>query len=86
MLNSDKLYRQIIEAVREGIWVIDNDARITFVNQSIADLLGYTTDEIRGRSVFDFVFVEDQQLLRQRLALRKAVAELTGRSGKSKGA
>ncbi|HVG17485.1 MAG TPA: PAS domain S-box protein, partial [Blastocatellia bacterium] len=72
MVNSDNLYRRIIEAASDGIWVIGEDARTTFVNQSAARLLGYTTDEMLGRDAFDFIFDEDRELARQRLDLRMA--------------
>src|SRR4051812_39481295 len=36
----------VLENAAEGIWLIDADARTTFVNSRIADLLGYTEEEM----------------------------------------
>jgi PAS domain S-box-containing protein len=43
-------YRQIVEMAEEGIWVIDGDNQTTFVNQKLADMLGYSrqTRILRG--------------------------------------
>ncbi len=52
---SEEQYRRIVETAQEGIWQIDAADRTTFVNQAMADLLGYTADEMRGASLFSFV-------------------------------
>jgi PAS domain S-box-containing protein len=49
------LYRHVVEEADEGIWVIDKEQRTTYANRAIADMLGYTRDEMLGRSVFDFM-------------------------------
>lgn len=52
---SEKKYRQLVENLREGIWVIDKDAHTTFVNSSMAEMLGYTMEEMEGKHLFDFM-------------------------------
>jgi PAS domain S-box-containing protein len=44
----------VLETMNEGVWLINADAVTTFVNRHTADLLGYTVDEMVGRSVYDF--------------------------------
>ncbi|MBI1910537.1 MAG: PAS domain S-box protein [Deltaproteobacteria bacterium] len=61
---SEEKYRRIIETAEEGIWIIDKDARMVFVNQNIADMLGYTTFELLGKGLFDFM---DEELKEQAL-------------------
>jgi len=53
---SEERYRRIVETAQEGIWVIDADAKVKYVNQQLADMLGYTIEEILGTPLFDFVF------------------------------
>ncbi len=50
---SEVRYRQIMETTMEGIWVIDASNRITFVNQMMADILGYKINEMMGKSIFE---------------------------------
>lgn len=45
---SEKKYLQILETAQEGIWVLDEKSRTTFVNKKICDILGYTTQEMMG--------------------------------------
>jgi PAS domain S-box-containing protein len=39
----------------EGVWVIDQTATTVHASQEMADMLGYTTEEMIGRSLLDFV-------------------------------
>ncbi|MBF2027952.1 MAG: PAS domain S-box protein [Oscillatoriales cyanobacterium C42_A2020_001] len=52
---SEARYRRIIETANEGIWSIDNDNKTSFVNPKMAEILGYTVDEMLGKSMFDFM-------------------------------
>lgn len=67
---SENRYRNIVETAKEGIWLVDLNSRTTYVNQQMALMLGYTVDEMMGRTVFDFVFDEDHDAMRDKLALR----------------
>lgn len=44
--NSEERYRTIVELAREGIFILDSEARVVFANQCFTDLLGYGLDEI----------------------------------------
>ncbi|MDY6785004.1 MAG: EAL domain-containing protein [Cyanobacteriota bacterium] len=52
---SEEKYRQIVEMAAEGIWMLDRSHKTTFVNQQMAEMLGYEVDEMMGKSLFDFV-------------------------------
>ena len=52
---SEKIYRQIVENLNEGIWILDNNASTTYVNSYITQLLGYTTNEMAGKRLFEFM-------------------------------
>jgi PAS domain S-box-containing protein len=57
--DSERRYREIVETANEGIWTLDEQARITFVNQRMADLVGYTPGEMLGQRKWDFMFCDD---------------------------
>jgi PAS domain S-box-containing protein len=57
---SRERYRGIVETAHEGIWTIDATGRTTYVNQRMADLLGYAPAEIMGRVHTDFMWEEDR--------------------------
>lgn len=52
---SESKYRHLIETLYEGIWVIDENGRTTFVNGRMAEMLGYAVDEMTGRHLFEFM-------------------------------
>jgi PAS domain S-box-containing protein len=52
---SEAQYRQIVETAQEGIWAMDARHRTTFVNPRMAQMLGYTADEMIGMSVAEIV-------------------------------
>jgi len=58
-VESEKRYRLIVETAREGVWSMDGEYRTTFVNKSMAYMLGYEPDEMMGRRVDSFMFPED---------------------------
>src|SRR6185295_12396874 len=64
---SERRYRNILETAQEAIWVVDPNAITTYVNDRLAQMLGYEPDEILGHSVFDFVDPADHQETRQYL-------------------
>ncbi len=52
---SEKKYRDLFEVAQEGIWVLDASSHTTLVNKSIANMLGYTIEEMIGKHLFDFM-------------------------------
>ena len=56
---SEARYRRIVETANEGIWAMDSQFRTTFVNSRMADMLGYTMEQMIGRRVDSFMFEED---------------------------
>src|SRR5260370_34445559 len=52
-------YRRIVETTNDGVWMVDAGYRTTFVNRRLAEMLGFTREEMLGRSPVDFLFPED---------------------------
>ncbi len=69
-------YRYIVDTSLEGIWGVDKEDRTNFVNNRMAELLGYATEEIYGRPFTDFIFTSDvldhQKIIANR---RQGIAE-----------
>lgn len=55
LARSEARYRRIIETSHEGVWIVDRDARTRYVNQRMAEMLGYTPDEMYGRRIYEFI-------------------------------
>ncbi len=56
---SEAKYRRIVETATEGIWVLGPDNMTTSVNVRMAEMLGYSCEEMIGRAVTDFMFDSD---------------------------
>jgi PAS domain S-box-containing protein len=69
---SEERYRLLIEAANEGIWAMDAEHRTTYVNQAMADMLGYTPFEMMGRRVEEYFFPEDMLPHEERMRKRHA--------------
>ncbi len=52
---SEERYRRIVETSNEGIWSIDLDSNITFLNRPLAKMLGYTVEEMLGKPLQTFM-------------------------------
>lgn len=67
---SEEKYRTVVHTAKEGIWILDNKNRTTFVNEKIAEMLGYTPREISDDSLFHFMSKESQRVARVHLSRR----------------
>ncbi len=52
---SEARYRLMVDTAYEGVWVIDSEGRTTFANRRMGEMLGYTAEEMQGRTMFDFM-------------------------------
>ncbi len=64
-------YRQLVETMNDGLGVTDKEGRYTYVNHRLAEMLGYSPDEVVGHLMTEFATQEDRQNLTDQLARRK---------------
>jgi diguanylate cyclase (GGDEF)-like protein/PAS domain S-box-containing protein len=46
---SEARYRTLVESMKEGVMLVNNNGTIQFVNQRMADMLGYMASELAGK-------------------------------------
>ena len=56
---SEEMYRRIVEAVPQGIWVVDPQGRTVFSNRRMADILGVPFETMDEQSCFACVYPEE---------------------------
>jgi PAS domain S-box-containing protein len=66
---SEKRYRTLIQSLQEGLFVIQ-EGKFVFLNDSIVDIVGYTVEELTGRSFLDVIAPEYKQLVAANHQLR----------------
>lgn len=52
---SEQKYRILVENLNEGVWQIDENSITIFVNQRMAEILGYSIEEMMGKHIFHFM-------------------------------
>ena len=55
LFESEKKYRELVESLYEGVWAINSTDNTIFVNSRMAKMLGYTVEEILGKSIFSLL-------------------------------
>jgi PAS domain S-box-containing protein len=78
----------IIDALREGVWVIGKASHTIFVNARMAKMLGYTPEEMFGKRLFEFIDERGVELATRMLDRQRAGIdeqhefELVGKDGR----
>lgn len=57
----DMLYRGLVENSPDIVYVLDSQARVVFINDTVETLLGYPKKELIGRELISIVHPEDRQ-------------------------
>jgi diguanylate cyclase (GGDEF)-like protein/PAS domain S-box-containing protein len=65
---ADSWFRQLLETADEGIWTLDTEGITTFANQRMTQILGRSSEELVGTSVFAYVEEETLEDLLETLA------------------
>lgn len=52
---NERQYRELLESLHEGIWAADTEGRTAFVSRRMAQMLGYTPEEMLGKPILSFV-------------------------------
>lgn len=66
--HSEERYRRLIDTAYEGICTLNARMRLTYVNQRLADMLGYAVDEIIGKTPWELM--EESYRAEQKWILR----------------
>jgi len=65
-------YESFLNSMLEGVWSVDRNGITIYVNEAMAQMLGYTQEEILGKSVISFIPSELREDSLRRLAERSS--------------
>ena len=68
---SEEKYRGILETANEGIMIADISGNISFVNARMAEMLGYTIEELKGVKGVSLISQQDYQVATDKIEKRK---------------
>lgn len=68
---SKEKYQQLVELAYEGIWVLDENDRTSFVNQRMGEMLGMPPEKMLESPIYDFIEEEGRREAKENLELHK---------------
>jgi two-component system, cell cycle sensor histidine kinase and response regulator CckA len=73
---SERRHRALLESLHDGVWQVDATGCTIFVNPRMAEILGYSVDEMVGRQLFSFcddawIEVAKPHLMRRKAGLKE---------------
>src|SRR5688500_19458812 len=57
--DSERRFRSLIENASDAIAIIDAEGKFAFASESYINVLGYTSAELKGKPVLDYVHEDD---------------------------
>ncbi len=67
---SEEKYRVLMDSIQDGVFSIENE-KVTFVNRAVAEMLGYTVEELVDKIFTFFIAPEDIELVKRNYFLRQ---------------
>ncbi len=86
--DSEERISTLLKSLHEGLWALDKNDITTFVNPRMAEMLGYTEEDMLGKPVYAFndeqwrKFTEGQMERRRRGIPEQVEGELVGKDGR----
>ena len=63
----EKRFKRLVENMSDMISLIDKNGIIRYANSACEKYLGYSSDELIGKSIYDFIDLEDHPLVKKNL-------------------
>ncbi|MCD6379553.1 PAS domain S-box protein, partial [bacterium] len=79
LIESEKKYRTIVENAHEGIMIVDNDYKITYVNDELCRIFQYDREELLGFDFTEVIDGEGREIVIDRYKRRQAGEDVPNR-------
>jgi PAS domain S-box-containing protein len=64
---SEERFRALVENSSDAVLLLDAEGRVTYLSHSSHRQLGWKTEEMLGRSIFDFIHPDDREIVSMRM-------------------
>ena len=68
---SEERYKIIVETAREGIWLLDEHHKTSFVNERMAQIMGYEREEMLEKTPYEFIDEDKWKEIDEKFEKRK---------------
>jgi PAS domain S-box-containing protein len=65
---SEEKFRALVEEMSDWVWTLDTKGRLTYSNDAVEDILGYSAGQVLGRTPCEFLRSEDEERAQQLFA------------------
>jgi PAS domain S-box-containing protein len=65
-----EMYRLLVETMNDGLAIQDGTGLLTFVNDKVCEMLGYSKEELIGRSALEFLDSTNRSILKEQISAR----------------
>ncbi len=65
---SEEKYRKLVESINDVVYEITTEGIIEFVSKSCERVLGYTSEEVTGKNILNYIHPADRQMIVERLS------------------
>ena len=79
LMESERKFRSVVENAEEGLIMIGDNYRITYVNKKLCEITGYSEEEIIGRDFRELLAGKSKKLVAERYRLRRKGKKIPGR-------
>ena len=56
-----KIFQDLVETVNDWVWEVNQDGVYTYASPKVKNLLGYESEEVLGKTPFDFISEDDKR-------------------------
>jgi len=68
---NEEKYRFLVEKMNDGLCVMNANGILTFVNEKMCKMIGYTEDEMTGQPILNYFNKANQQILKDQMIKRR---------------
>lgn len=69
------MYEKIINLVLDGIWIVNEKNKTTYVNDKMASMMGFLPEEMIGTNIYDYINDADKVIAEKNMENKNSVFE-----------
>ena len=67
LMESEQRFRRLVETMNEGLVILDNEGRLTYVNPRLEEISGFSIEELVGRKIEEFLSPDASRYVYRRI-------------------
>jgi PAS domain S-box-containing protein len=71
LLRTEDLFRKLVETMNEGLGMQDGNGIVTYVNEKLCSMMGYSYEEMEGKHLYNFMDESAISVLEEQMEKRK---------------